>query len=63
VVLERSVALLDRRTPATVLGRWPELALSALALVALLASGRLRRRRPAAAAVDRPAAAPAGAAT
>ena len=63
VVLERSVALIDRRTPATVLGRWPELVLSALAVVALLASARLRRRRPTAPVTARPAAAPAGAAT
>lgn len=63
VVLDRSVTLVDRRTPATVLGRWPELALSALALVALLASVRLRRRRTSSPAAPRSAAAPAGAAT
>lgn len=61
-VLERSVTLVDRRTPATVLGRWPELVLSALALVALLASVRLRRRRDTPAVPERPATAPAGAA-
>jgi apolipoprotein N-acyltransferase len=64
VVLERSVALVDRRTPATVLGRWPELALSGLALVALLASVRLgRRRRSTPPVATRPAAEPAGVAT
>jgi len=63
VVLERSVTLVDRRTPATVLGRWPELLLSAMAVVALLASVRLRRRRPSPPAAARPAAAPAGART
>ena len=63
VVLERSVTLVDRRTPATVLGRWPELLLSAMAVVALLASVRLRRRRTSPPAAARPAAAPAGART
>jgi apolipoprotein N-acyltransferase len=35
-VLEQQVHLITRRTPATVLGAWPERALSALALVAIL---------------------------
>jgi apolipoprotein N-acyltransferase len=46
VVLEQSVALLHRRTPATVLGPWPELVLAGLAVVAVAAAPLLRRRRP-----------------
>ena len=48
VVLQAPVTLVDRDTPATILGRWPELAMSALAVLAVLASllpGRSRRRR------------------
>jgi apolipoprotein N-acyltransferase len=49
VVLERSVALIDRRTPAGVLGAWPEIvgsAAGALALLAAVAMGHRRRGRP-----------------
>jgi apolipoprotein N-acyltransferase len=45
VVLERAVPLLHRSTPATVLGRWPELALSSLAVVAVAVAPLSRRRR------------------
>ena len=45
-VLEQSVHLIHRRTPADVLGRWPDLLLSGLAVLAALAgSTPLRRRR------------------
>jgi apolipoprotein N-acyltransferase len=50
-VLEQQVHLITRRTPATVLGAWPERVLSALALVAvlwaLLGPARRLGRRPA----------------
>jgi len=47
VVLERTVALVHARTPATVLGRWPELALCGVCLVTLLMGVALGyRRRP-----------------
>jgi len=47
VVLEQTVSLLDRRTPATVLGAWPERALVAVSLITVLAALLVRyRRRP-----------------
>jgi apolipoprotein N-acyltransferase len=48
VVLDEDVTLVSRYTPAMVLGQWPELALSALAVLALLVglvTGRRRGRR------------------
>ncbi|MFL6134501.1 MAG: apolipoprotein N-acyltransferase, partial [Nocardioidaceae bacterium] len=36
LVLQREVSLLDRRTPATVLGAWPELLLAAVSLISVL---------------------------
>jgi apolipoprotein N-acyltransferase len=45
VVLDRDITLVSRQTPATELGRWPELALSALSLLALLVALVLRPRR------------------
>jgi apolipoprotein N-acyltransferase len=45
VVLEQAITLVSRRTPATVLGRWPELALSGLAVAATLAALLAARRR------------------
>ena len=48
VVLERSVALIHRRTPSTQLGPWPEIALSAISVISLLAAlgvGYRRRAR------------------
>jgi apolipoprotein N-acyltransferase len=45
VVMEQSVALLSRRTPATVLGPWPEIVLAGLAVLAVVAAPLLRRRR------------------
>jgi apolipoprotein N-acyltransferase len=47
VVLDQDVTLVSRRTPATVLGQWPETALSALAVLALLVAlvARVTRRR------------------
>jgi apolipoprotein N-acyltransferase len=48
VVLERPVTLIHARTPATVLGPWPELALGAISVISVLAGLVLRyRRRPA----------------
>jgi apolipoprotein N-acyltransferase len=49
VVLDREITLVSRQTPATQLGRWPELVLSGLSVLALLvalALGRRRRSRP-----------------
>jgi apolipoprotein N-acyltransferase len=47
LVLQRTVALLDRRTPATVLGAWPELLLAAVSLISVLTGLLVRyRRRP-----------------
>jgi apolipoprotein N-acyltransferase len=47
LVLQRTVSLIDRRTPATVLGAWPELVLAAVSLISVLAGLLLRyRRRP-----------------
>jgi apolipoprotein N-acyltransferase len=49
VVLDRSIALIHRRTPADVLGPWPEVAGSAagvLAVLAALGTGYRRRARP-----------------
>jgi apolipoprotein N-acyltransferase len=49
VVLDRSIALIHRRTPADVLGPWPEVVGSAagvLAVVAALGMGYRRRARP-----------------
>jgi apolipoprotein N-acyltransferase len=45
VVLDREVTLVSRRTPATQLGRWPELALSGVTLLALLVGLVTGRRR------------------
>ena len=45
VVLERSVALVHRRTPATVLGPWPEVVLSAISVISLLAVAGVGYRR------------------
>jgi apolipoprotein N-acyltransferase len=45
VVLESSIALITRQTPATVLGAWPERVLSASALIALLVGVALGYRR------------------
>jgi apolipoprotein N-acyltransferase len=48
VVLEQPVSLLTRHTPATTLGPWPEVALSAAAVVGValaLLVGRRRRAR------------------
>jgi apolipoprotein N-acyltransferase len=45
VVLDRSIALITRQTPATVLGPWPERALSAAAVIALLAGVAVGYRR------------------
>jgi apolipoprotein N-acyltransferase len=45
VVLERSVALVHRRTPATVLGPWPEVVLSAISVISLLAAAGVGYRR------------------
>jgi apolipoprotein N-acyltransferase len=49
VVLERSVALIHRRTPATRLGPWPELALSAISVISVLAAVGVGYRRRASA--------------
>ncbi len=55
VVLEQTVGLISRRTPATVLGPWPEVALSLAAVGAVLlaaAGARRPRRRSTAAGPD-----------
>ncbi len=44
-VLEQSVVLIHRRTPATVLGPWPELVLSGIAVIAVLLVAPLGRGR------------------
>nr|WP_231926929.1 apolipoprotein N-acyltransferase [Micromonospora siamensis] len=44
-VVVRQMRLGDGRTPATTVGVWPEVALSALAVAALLGAAGLRRRR------------------
>ncbi|MBM7084711.1 apolipoprotein N-acyltransferase [Micromonospora humidisoli] len=44
-VVVREVTLADGRTPATRAGRWPEVALAGLAVVALVVAGAVRRRR------------------
>ena len=45
-VLEQSLTLVNRRTPATVMGPWPELTLCALSVITVLvARSRLRHRR------------------
>jgi apolipoprotein N-acyltransferase len=49
VVLERDISLISRRTPASVLGRWPEVALSTVSLLTVLGAvlaARRRSRRP-----------------
>jgi apolipoprotein N-acyltransferase len=47
VVLEHAVTLVERRTPATVLGAWPERALAAVSLISVLAALLVGyRRRP-----------------
>ena len=55
VVLERPVALIDSRTPATVMGPWPELALAAISVISVIVgllvgyrrrAGHQRRRHP-----------------
>jgi apolipoprotein N-acyltransferase len=45
VVLEHSVALLHARTPATVLGPWPEIVLSAISVITVLAAAGVGYRR------------------
>jgi apolipoprotein N-acyltransferase len=53
-VLERSVQLIHTRTPATVLGAWPERVLGAVSLVSVLVALVVRyRRRPAGGTVER----------
>ena len=48
VVLERPVTLIHSRTPATVLGPWPELALAAISVISVIAGLLVGyRRRPA----------------
>jgi apolipoprotein N-acyltransferase len=48
VVLERSVPLIHRRTPATVMGAWPDRGLAAISVISLLAGCLVgyRRRAP-----------------
>jgi apolipoprotein N-acyltransferase len=45
VVLERNVALVHRRTPAIVLGAWPEVVLSTISVISLLAAAGVGYRR------------------
>lgn len=53
-VLERPVALMSGRTPATVLGAWPERVLGAISLISVLVALVVRyRRRPAGGTVER----------
>jgi apolipoprotein N-acyltransferase len=54
-VLEHEVTLVSRRTPAVVLGAWPEVVVSGIAVIAVLAGLALGYRRRA-----RPGAVPAG---
>jgi apolipoprotein N-acyltransferase len=45
VVLERQIALIHRRTPAIELGPWPEIGLSAISVISVLAAVGLGYRR------------------